>query len=343
MIDYLKKKKVTLYFIWSFTFSIVYLYSEYYNQRVQKNTINVSNLTEDLIYINSEFDKPSVLLINNQSLNYNVIFVNTESNLSIVQLCSIESAAINNPQANVQLFSLTPQTDDLNFLLKSYKNINQFHINLTGILSGTRLLAWWQNRKDPDRSNTKHVSNIARLALIYKLGGVYSDLGSINIRKYAGLLNFDGFSGYKHPDGRFTPGNSILVFKKNHPFIKKCINGVMKLYEPDKEETTGSLLIKRVASQACHGELFYKRSKLENVCNITVFPQSFFYQYRPDESEYIFTKTYMIDTRRFLNSFSIMFDHQSKLKTSFSSDASVYDYFAVQNCPLTFERFQKDE
>ncbi|RNA03496.1 hypothetical protein BpHYR1_025231, partial [Brachionus plicatilis] len=61
---------------------------------------------------------------NNFTDEFSVFFTETNINrdkISERQMCSIESAALHNPQVNIYLFSLKAKIDDA--ILKKYKNI----------------------------------------------------------------------------------------------------------------------------------------------------------------------------------------------------------------------------
>ena len=127
-----------------------------------------------LIFINyseSQFDKLKVDLINKiiySPQKYNIFFV--ESNIkrgqfSTKQMCAIESAARNNPNSYVQVYTLKARlTQNTSFLVTKYSNIQiiEFNANQT-LANDSNLLEFW-NKGDAMKSQyaSEHLSDFLR-------------------------------------------------------------------------------------------------------------------------------------------------------------------------------------
>lgn len=60
------------------------------------------------------------------------------------QMCAIESAARNNPEALVKVYSFRAKLDpEAGFLASQYNNIQIQDINMESVLEGTAMLPWW--------------------------------------------------------------------------------------------------------------------------------------------------------------------------------------------------------
>lgn len=117
--------------------------------------------------------------IKNSSLNgqFNIFFVETSMEneyFSPKQLCAIESAAFHNPNSNVIVYSLKAEVKDANFLSK-YKNLYWRKFVPKEIFEDTPLMNWWlSGQLFKSVFMTAHLSDAARLALLWKFGGFYS-------------------------------------------------------------------------------------------------------------------------------------------------------------------------
>ncbi len=116
-----------------------------------------------------------------------LVETNTESDyLNFNQLCSVESNALHNPQATINLLSLRAKINQT-ILFEKYPNIKWSLMNLEDIFEDTPLKEWWEKGK---LTNIKkyvrysHLSDALRLALVYKNGGFYSDVDHIALRNF---------------------------------------------------------------------------------------------------------------------------------------------------------------
>ena len=118
---------------------------------------------------NSTFNK-----IINQS-NYNIFFAETNKTrkeFDMKQLCAIESAALNNPSANVYLYSINASNIES---LSSYSNLNYVKLIPEQIFSNTKLENWWKNNTNKILTATYSIQDISdsiRLSLLWKYGGI---------------------------------------------------------------------------------------------------------------------------------------------------------------------------
>jgi hypothetical protein len=167
-------------------------------EMVISNTKNSSSL--------KQITSPAKL--SNQSLNIFFVESNFESKwLRPRQLCAIESAAVHNPYANVFVVSLNAKLRD-NKLLREYNNIKWMPIKTEEAFADTPLWLWWRSKKVMTSPfKTAHLSDALRLALLWKYGGIYSDLDTIAVKNFMPLFNYSGagFLNGKEPSlGKFN-------------------------------------------------------------------------------------------------------------------------------------------
>lgn len=118
----------------------------------------------------------------NNTVKLNIIFVETNlkrANFSFRDNCAIESAAYNNPNENVMIFSLHSNIDER--LLNEYKNIKLYKSTIYQLFNNTPLYDWFKVKNEKilqSQFSIEHLADALRLALLYKYSGIYSDLGN---------------------------------------------------------------------------------------------------------------------------------------------------------------------
>ena len=93
--------------------------------------------------------------------------------MSFRQLCSIESAAFNNPNSNVYLYSLN--TFYKNKLFDAYKNIKNVQLVPETLIKDTVLEEFWKNKRDRllnSPYSVQHLSDLLRVVILWKYGGI---------------------------------------------------------------------------------------------------------------------------------------------------------------------------
>jgi lactosylceramide 4-alpha-galactosyltransferase len=207
-------------------------------------------------YLNYQFDKTSTRIVSTQSSSssqlpkkYNIFFIETNFTrdfFDLKQQCAIESAALNNPDANIFVYYMKGLISQE--LLHTYSNIKPIKINLLEIFRGTILADWWEkNGLEVLKGHYAigHISDILRLVLLYKYGGFYSDLDTITIRSIEPLLKYNGV-GYLLDVTSDSVGNGILVFSEKHPFLLKVMHDIIRNYDPTHWSGIGPRVIMRV-------------------------------------------------------------------------------------------------
>lgn len=105
-------------------------------------------------------------------------------------------------------FKVQPVTPDLQFLFK-----------------GTPAEAWLnelkKGKKDPGQiSLFQNLSNLIRLAVLYKYGGVYLDIDVVVLKPLSLLRNFIGAQCMDAGNKHWTRlNNAVLIFDMNHPLL----------------------------------------------------------------------------------------------------------------------------
>ena len=174
---------------------------------------------------------------NNKILLYNIFFVETNStatSFNLRQMCSIESAAKNNPNAQINVLSINAkiQIDDL---FETYKNIKYIKLFPKDIFQDTPLYDWWISNKLTKYSEYytyAHLADALRLAVVCKYGGFYLDLDMITLRSVKPLSYKLQFVASTENDYSKV-GSGFIHSPKSHPFIHHLMSEFAKNYDPN--------------------------------------------------------------------------------------------------------------
>ncbi|KAJ4840436.1 hypothetical protein Tsubulata_030688 [Turnera subulata] len=153
-------------------------------------------------------------------------------------------------------FKVSAVTPDLSFLLKN-----------------TPAESWFEElkggKKDPGEIPLpQNLSNLIRLAVLHKYGGVYLDTDFIVLKSFAGLRNSIGAQSTDTVSKKWSRlNNAVLVFDMNHPLLWKFMEEFASTFNGSKWGHNGPYLVSRVAEKL-EGRPGY---------NFTVLPPMAFY------------------------------------------------------------------
>lgn len=153
-------------------------------------------------------------------------------------------------------FKVSAVTPDLSFLFRNTPAESWFD----AIRSGN---------KDPGEIPlAQNLSNLMRLAVLYKYGGVYLDTDFIILRSLKGLRNSIGAQSIDIASGNWTRlNNAVLIFDMNHPLLFKFMEEFAETFDGNKWGHNGPYLVSRVV----------KRVENRPGYNFTILPPTAFY------------------------------------------------------------------
>ncbi len=280
----------------------------------------------------------------------NVLFIETKRDrktFSMRQLCAVESAAFNNPNGNILVYSLNASID--NELLQMYKNIKFIRLDVDKVLDDTILEKWWStdNRRLLKGSHPiEHLADLLRIVLLYKHGGIYSDLDTINIRSFKEILDYNGVGQADNTN----PGNGFLVFGKHNKLLEKAMKEFGSTYNPHLWGANGPALFLRVIKQYCNSTdpfnqlLLFKTShglSKNLTCDTSIFPYNYFYPISWISANQLFQHDSSISIKDFIDTYSVHF--YGKLTSNQPvnwQENSIYEYFSSFNCPLVYGKLR---
>ncbi|CAH8356350.1 unnamed protein product [Eruca vesicaria subsp. sativa] len=158
-------------------------------------------------------------------------------------------------------------TPDLPFLLKDTAGESWLEEIQTG-------------KRDPGKiSLAQNLSNLMRLAYLFKFGGVYLDTDMIVLKSFKHLRNVIGAQTLESVSRNWTRlNNAVLIFDKNHPLLLKCIQEFALTFNGNVWGHNGPYLVSRVA-RSVEGTEGY---------NFTIMRPSTFYSVNWVEIEKLF-------------------------------------------------------
>ncbi|CAH1418626.1 unnamed protein product [Lactuca virosa] len=113
----------------------------------------------------------------------------------------------------------------------------------------------------------QNLSNLIRLAILYKYGGVYVDTDFVILKDFSSLRNSIGAQSTATSGNWTRLNNAVLIFDKNHPLLYKFMEEFALTFNGNKWGYNGPYLVSRVVQR--------EATTLE--LNFTVLPPKAFY------------------------------------------------------------------
>lgn len=144
--------------------------------------------------------------------------------------------------------------------------------DLPYLLEDTPAEAWFNELKkghiDPGEIPlAQNLSNLLRLAILYKYGGVYLDTDFIVLKKLSALHNTIGAQTMDENGNWRRLNNAFLVFDKEHPLLFKFIQEFALTFDGNKWGHNGPYMVSRVVARVAERPGY----------NFTVLPPMAFY------------------------------------------------------------------
>ncbi|KAK9152707.1 hypothetical protein Sjap_000187 [Stephania japonica] len=96
----------------------------------------------------------------------------------------------------------------------------------------------------------QNISNLLRLVLLYKFGGVYIDTDVIVLRSFVKLRNVIGAQTTDLETGNWSRlNNAVMIFDKKHPLLLKFIEEFALTFDGNRWGHNGPYLVSRVVSR----------------------------------------------------------------------------------------------
>ncbi|KAH8377508.1 hypothetical protein KR093_005772 [Drosophila rubida] len=203
--------------------------------------------------------------------------------LSARQACSIESAALNNPNLQVFIIFATPtytsddQKDPILDAIQSYRNVNLRYLNIWRYVKDTPIEKWFI-KGDLFHSQflPEHMSDLLRLITLYRFGGIYLDLDVVVLRSLELVpLNYVGAHDNE------TLGNAVISVEPRgigHELTELLLHYYQNHYNADAYVSNGPSLISQVFFKFCNNSSVKKMQEDPANCRgFKVFNETAFF------------------------------------------------------------------
>ncbi|XP_034473974.1 lactosylceramide 4-alpha-galactosyltransferase-like [Drosophila innubila] len=261
-------------------------------------------------------------------------------NLTARQACSIESAALNNPNFQVFVIFANPKVIDkknrfIN-VIQSYKNVHLRQLNIWRYAKDTPVEDWvLRDNMFLSIYPTEHTSDLLRLLTLYRFGGIYMDLDVVVLRSLEDVpLNYVGVKF----DGLLS--NAVISLEPTgigHEVGKLFLREFQQNFNGSSYVFNGPMLIKRVLATICGTKSVKEMTNNPRLCHgVRVFDpsaffvlQKLFYLFDPKLLEIAMGKT--------KNSYLIHVWNNASKKCLLKVDSNTaYGKYAEQHCPKTY-------
>jgi len=177
---------------------------------------------------------------------YNIFFMEINKNKKVINpkaLCTIESAAKVNPDAKVYIFTYN-QILPPRLIMDKYPNIVHKFIDIDELIEDERLRKFWD--MNVSRLFITHISDILRYILLWKFGGIYTDLDAMHYKSVKELLSYDFICARAE-----VIVSNFLVLRRKSPFLDKVIEALDKSYDPQSYYSVGPALLAQTYERYC--------------------------------------------------------------------------------------------
>lgn len=184
----------------------------------------------------------------------------------------LESVFYHHPQATVRVYSnQLPHNFFAAFRQRGYR-VHVHRYNLTQLLTDTPAEPWLQRVAEWERGPYfySHVTDAVRLALLFRVGGVYLDTDVILTRpvrmasapatpggetELPALRNALGVESYADTrTGQMTLNGAIMAFERGSRFLWNCLHEYAADYKADRWGWNGPELLTRVQERCASTE-----------------------------------------------------------------------------------------
>ncbi|KAL1829453.1 hypothetical protein ACET3Z_007865 [Daucus carota] len=195
----------------------------------------------------------------------------------------LESLLVHNPDACVVIFSETIELNLFDGFVKDGFKVAVAMPNLDELLKDTPthiFASVWLDWKKTKFYST-HLSELVRLASLYKYGGIYLDSDIIVLRALSSLNNTVGLEN-EHSESDIN--GAVMAFDKHSPFIWDCLTEFYSTYDDTLLRWNGAELLTRVGKSFLN-----KKSPFNKKMELKLQPSSAFFPISRDNITSFFT------------------------------------------------------
>ncbi|KAH1090028.1 hypothetical protein J1N35_017285 [Gossypium stocksii] len=203
-------------------------------------------------------------------------WISTAESFGTREILAVESVFKAHPHGCLMILSRTLDSAQGHMILKPLLDrgfkVQAVTPDLPFLLKNTPAEAWFNDIKSGEKDPggiplAQNLSNLMRLAALYKYGGVYLDTDFIVLKSFKGLKNTIGAQSINWAKNWTRLNNAVLVFDMNHPLLYKFIEEFALTFDGNKWGHNGPYMVSRVVHRV-EGRPGY---------NFTILPPVAFY------------------------------------------------------------------
>lgn len=252
--------------------------------------------------------------------------------------CAVESAAKIYPEQPIIFFmkglrdsvQLTSNTSYPAFsLLSAINNVFFVPLDMGRLFKDTPLFSWYTKVNSSTEKHWLHVSSdAARLAIIWKYGGIYMDTDVISLQPIP-EENFLAAQGSRHSS------NGVFGFLPHHPFLWACMENFVEHYDSTIWGNQGPQLMTRMLRVWCRLKDFHGLGDLKCLNISFLHPQRFYpipypqwkRYYQVWDKEPSFNESYALHLWNYMN---------KEGKTVVRGSKTLVENLYQKHCPKTY-------
>ncbi|XP_044502724.1 lactosylceramide 4-alpha-galactosyltransferase-like [Mangifera indica] len=197
------------------------------------------------------------------------------------EFLTVESLMKANPQACLMILSRTLDSRRGHKILKPLLDRGLKIVAVTPdvpfLLKNTPAEAWLEELKSGNKDPGKYplynnLSNLIRLAILYRYGGVYLDTDFIVLRNFTGLRNAVGVQVIDPKTKKWSSvNNALMIFDISHPILVEFLREFATTFDGNMWGHNGPYMLSRVIKRPDVG------GANTTPYNITILPIKAFY------------------------------------------------------------------
>ncbi|RWR90580.1 lactosylceramide 4-alpha-galactosyltransferase-like protein [Cinnamomum micranthum f. kanehirae] len=248
---------------------------------VEKRKAQLKKELPKIIQLNQQtgvFDpRLKKLLSEDCDVRFFMIWISPIAKFKSIEFLALKSVFKAHPSGCVAILSNSMDSKQGRVLLKPFTDrgyrVAAISPDFDFVLKDTPAESWFNEVKkgnvDPGTIPfPQNLSNLLRLAVLYKYGGVYLDTDVLVLKKFSDLKNTIGAQSV-HCNGNWSRlNNAVLVFDKKHPLLFEFLKEFSQTFNGSKWGYNGPSMVSRVVGRA--------KQRLQDY-NFTIMPPRAFY------------------------------------------------------------------
>ncbi|WZY92078.1 hypothetical protein YC2023_064407 [Brassica napus] len=214
---------------------------------------------------------------NNCSAQFFMVWLSPAKSFGPREMLAVDTLFTTNPNACLVILSNSLDSPRGYTILKPFLdqgfNLVAVTLDIPFLVKNTPAEAWLKKLKsgkmDPGSIPLfMHLSDLTRLAVLYKYGGIYLDTDIIFLNSVTGLRNAIGAQSLDPETKRWTRlNNAVMVFDIYHPLMHEFLQEYSTTFDGNRWGYNSPYLVSRVIQRLGHKPEY----------NLTIFPPNAFY------------------------------------------------------------------